>query len=145
MKRIIIFDIDGTLADVSHRVDRIPNWKHFQTDHHLDTPIKAIVDLFQNLEDNPRRDYAVYCVSARMEHEREATNKWLTEHGIYYNELILRQNNDIRDDDIFKEEVLQRLKQEGREILFVVEDRKRVVDMWRRNGVTCLQCADGDF
>lgn len=29
--------------------------------------------------------------------------------------------------------------------LFFIDDRKRVVDMWRRRGLTCLHCANGDF
>jgi hypothetical protein len=30
-------------------------------------------------------------------------------------------------------------------ILFVVEDRSRVVKMWRSEGLVCLQCAPGEF
>ena len=30
-------------------------------------------------------------------------------------------------------------------ILFVVEDRSRVVEMWRSEGLACLQCAPGEF
>jgi hypothetical protein len=30
-------------------------------------------------------------------------------------------------------------------ILFVVEDRNRVVEMWRSEGLVCLQCAPGEF
>jgi|TARA_R110000823_G_scaffold205986_1_gene336775 hypothetical protein len=30
-------------------------------------------------------------------------------------------------------------------ILYAVDDRQQVVDMWRSNGITCLQCAVGNF
>jgi hypothetical protein len=30
-------------------------------------------------------------------------------------------------------------------ILFAIDDRQQVVDMWRRRGITALQCAKGDF
>jgi hypothetical protein len=30
-------------------------------------------------------------------------------------------------------------------VLFVVEDRNRVVEMWREEGLVCLQCAPGEF
>ena len=30
-------------------------------------------------------------------------------------------------------------------ILCVFDDRQKVVDMWRRNGVTCFQVDDGNF
>jgi hypothetical protein len=31
------------------------------------------------------------------------------------------------------------------QVIFVVEDRKSVVQMWRKLGPVCLQCADGEF
>jgi len=40
---------------------------------------------------------------------------------------------------------LHKLIAEGARIEFVVDDRQQVVDMWRRNGITCLQCDVGDF
>lgn len=57
----------------------------------------------------------------------------------------MRPANDHRPDDIIKQEMLDKLKAEGHDIWFVVDDRQRVVDMWRRNGITVLQCAPGDF
>ena len=31
------------------------------------------------------------------------------------------------------------------DVLMTVDDRQRVVDMWRAEGLTCLQVAPGDF
>ena len=141
--KTIIFDIDGTLANISNRVGRIPNWKYFQTDHHLDKPIEAIVTLFHTLYNTCL--FRLICVSGRLESEREATTEWLTGHGIYYEQLIMRPDGNYISDDVLKEKVLKRLQAEGHDILFVVDDRKRVVDMWRRNNIMCLQCAEGDY
>ena len=44
-----------------------------------------------------------------------------------------------------KKEILGKLKAENKDILFVVDDRQQVVNMWRDNGITCLQCDKGDF
>ena len=30
-------------------------------------------------------------------------------------------------------------------VAMVFDDRQQVVDMWRQNGLTCFQVADGDF
>ena len=30
-------------------------------------------------------------------------------------------------------------------VAMVFDDRNQVVDMWRQNGLTCFQVADGDF
>ena len=57
----------------------------------------------------------------------------------------MRPEGDYRPDYQVKQEMLNSLKAEGFEVLFTVDDRKQVVDMWRRNGITCLQCAEGNF
>ncbi len=57
----------------------------------------------------------------------------------------MRKGKDNRKDAIIKKEILGLLRQEGKEILFAVDDRQQVVDMWRENGITCLQCDIGDF
>ena len=31
------------------------------------------------------------------------------------------------------------------DVFCVVDDRQKVVDMWRENGLTCFQVAPGDF
>ena len=31
------------------------------------------------------------------------------------------------------------------DVFAVFDDRQQVVDMWRANGLTCFQVADGDF
>ncbi|WP_202926579.1 hypothetical protein [Piscirickettsia salmonis] len=48
-------------------------------------------------------------------------------------------------DNIIKEEILDRLLSNNKHILFVIDDRRQVVDMWRRRGIVCLQCAEGNF
>ena len=44
-----------------------------------------------------------------------------------------------------KEELLAQVKADGYEPILAFEDRERVVDMWRRNGIQCCQVAPGDF
>ncbi len=55
----------------------------------------------------------------------------------------LRKDNDRRSDTEVKRELLATLDKS--KILFVVEDRSRVVEMWRSEGLVCLQCAPGEF
>ena len=63
--------------------------------------------------------------------------------------LLLRSNNDFRPDTIVKKELLDKyLADNGYtkdDVAFILEDRSSVVKMWRENGYTCLQVADGDF
>jgi hypothetical protein len=58
-------------------------------------------------------------------------------------DLLLRKDNDRRADGVVKREMLAAIDKSR--ILFVVEDRSRVVEMWRSEGLVCLQCAPGEF
>jgi hypothetical protein len=57
----------------------------------------------------------------------------------------MRKQWDRRDDDIVKFELLEQIYEAGYEPVLVLEDRNRVVKMWRAAGLRCLQVADGDF
>jgi hypothetical protein len=69
--------------------------------------------------------------------------KWLAEKGVNYHDLLLRKDKDRRADSVVKREMLATIDKS--KILFVVEDRSRVVEMWRSEGLVCLQCAPGEF
>lgn len=146
-KPAIIFDIDGTLADIEHRRHHLdeekPNWHAFNNEMGEDTPNKPIVALYKTLWDSG--NYELILVSGRAEEHRKITENWLVWNEIPFERLLMRPLKDFRADYIIKEEILDKLRAEGKEILFTVDDRKQVVDMWRRNGITCLQCAEGDF
>ena len=68
---------------------------------------------------------------------------WLAREGVRYHELRLRRDGDRRSDTVAKREMVADL--DRGHVLFIVEDRTSVVDMWRAEGFVCLQCAPGDF
>lgn len=143
-REIVIFDIDGTLADVSERIHHLrrspKNWSGFFAGMAQDEAIHSMVRLCNLLFDAGVR--IVLC-SGRNESHRATTETWLAREGVRYHELRLRRDDDRRSDVLAKREMLAGLPKE--QILFVVEDRARVVEMWRAEGLTCLQCAPGDF
>jgi hypothetical protein len=53
----------------------------------------------------------------------------------------MRLAGDTRADHIVKEEMLARIRTDGFEPLAAIDDRKQIVDMWRRNGLLCFQVA----
>jgi len=57
----------------------------------------------------------------------------------------MRPTGDNRKDAIVKREIFDREIRDRYRILFVLDDRNQVVDMWRELGLTCLQVAPGDF
>lgn len=142
----VIFDIDGTLADNSHRrhyiSGREPDWESFNGESSNDSPNIPVVTLLRMMKD---AGYRIILSTGRFEKDRNRTEKWLEDNAIFYHDLFMRPDGDHRPDYEVKEDMLREL-QIGREnILFVVDDRSSVVEMWRRNGLTVLQCAKGDF
>lgn len=119
------------------------DWKQFNDQMGEDIPNEPIVELYKVLWLSSR--YELLLVSGRSEEYRKVTETWLTWNDIPFSRLIMRPLNDNRADHVVKQEILNGLLNEGKKIAFVVDDRKQVVDMWRRNGITCLQCAEGDF
>ena len=145
-KLLALFDIDGTLADISHRRYLVecsePNWKQFFALMGDDKPNEPIVSLYRTIWAST--NYECVLVSGRPEKYRELTEQWLFWNDIPFTKLIMRPNNDNRPDSVVKEQVLKSLLADNKQIAFVVDDRKSVVDMWRSNGVICLQCDDYD-
>lgn len=153
MKNYIIFDIDGTLADISQRLHFIQgekkDWESFYNAMDKDQPIYEMalllrVLLFTTLTDT---EYEVVFVTGRPEKYREKTMKWLSNIAHIENlndRLFMRKDGDFRQDYVIKREIVEKLKERG-PIRMAFEDRDQVVQMYRSLGIRCLQVADGDF
>ncbi len=147
MNATVLFDIDGTLADIQHRRHFVSgdksDWKSFNSRMGDDTPNWPVVSLYQTLWESQK--YNLILISGRREESRKATETWLIWNSIPFDRLLMRPLGDFRSDVEVKQDILNQLLDEGLEISFVVDDRDSVVEMWRSNGITCLQCAEGDF
>lgn len=128
----IMVDIDGTLAHMTGRSPYDYSRVHEDT---VDEVVASIIEHYPH----------VVVMSGRPEDCRGATEKWLAENGINYERLFMRPSGDKRPDDIVKWEMYQTNVEPHYHIDFVLDDRNRVVKMWRANGLKCLQVADGDF
>lgn len=148
---IYIFDLDGTLADISHRIHHIvkprgqvADWDSFFKACVHDKVIPAMRDLANDLENHT--NVLIWIVSGRSSVVARETCEWLAKHNVKHDWLFMRAEGDHRPDYVLKEEWLNCLPKNVRgNIVCVFEDRKSVVDMWRRNGIMCCQVNDGDF
>jgi phosphoglycolate phosphatase-like HAD superfamily hydrolase len=142
MKDIVVFDLDGTLADCSHRLHHIlkepKDWDAFFKECDKDAPITYMIDFFHTLSCH----YTTYIVTGRSEVAKQQTETWLLDKRCFPDRLIMRQEGDHTDDHILKLKMVEDFKDR---IAFVFEDRTRVVKMWRDAGIPCFQVADGDF
>jgi hypothetical protein len=88
-------------------------------------------------------DMSVIFTSGRDETARHDTMQWLEEHvGTPDFQLLLRDAGDSRADEIVKQEMLDKVRL-FYNIIMVFDDRQKVVNMWRANGLTCLQVTPG--
>lgn len=148
----IIFDMDGTLAHMHpERAAAIKgerkDWKKFFDPALVfgDTPNLPIISIFRDLR-MAAVGNRIIIATGRPEKLRETTAAWL--HNYTNSDplpIYMRANGDFRADDIVKEEMLAKIRAHGFNPTIAFDDRDRVVAMWRRNGLTCLQVAEGDF
>jgi hypothetical protein len=141
MTDAVIFDLDGTLADCTHRLHHVKhgkrNWDAFFATMAEDRPIASVVRLLHTFADCG--EPILFC-SGRPETYREITEKWLSDHGIYdAPRLYMRAEGDTRPDYIVKRQILDGIRQDGFEPWLVIDDRPSVVAMWREAGLCCLQ------
>lgn len=148
-RKALIVDIDGTISDASNRkhyVENKPkNFKAFYSELINDNPNTWCVDLVRKLSDDD--GYEIIYVTGRPDNYRTLTEEWFRRWGIYFDEdlLFMRKEGDFREDYVVKEEIYNNFIKDKFDILVAIDDRKQVVDMWRRNGIICLQCDEGNF
>ena len=139
-----IFDIDGTLADCSHRLHHIQkqpkDWTAFFAEVLDDEPIPHVVALAKSLAER----HEIVFVSGRSDQCRGQTELWLCRHA-FFAPLFMRRAGDHRDDDVVKIEILAEVRAAGYEPIMAFDDRDRVVAAWRAAGIPCAQVAPGDF
>lgn len=135
-----VFDLDGTLADCSHRLHHLErkDWRAFFAACGEDGLIEHMRAVFWALAANDNR---VEIWSGRSDECRAETEAWLDRHDIVPSALLMRTAGDHRPDDEVKREFLRG----GGVPDMIFDDRKRVVDMWRAEGIPCAQVADGEF
>ena len=160
MKDIIICDLDGTLCDITHRLHHVEqspkNWDAFFAGVLGDSVNEPVLRVLQEMTlgncgcSYGERREIIFC-SGRPERCRTDTVEWLrrAEEDRFDPEsenykLYMRKDGDFRPDHEVKQEILDSSIDKDR-VLFVLDDRQQVVDMWRRNGLTCFQVAEGNF
>jgi hypothetical protein len=142
-----IFDIDGTLADNSHRTHHLTktpkDWNAYHVNVEFDTVILHVRTLLRHLNNHAS---IVFC-SGRHDGQRDLTEKWILQHTdvTARGYLYMRKEGDHRPDHIIKLELLAQIRADGFDPIMAFDDRNSVVKMWRDAGVPCAQVAEGDF
>jgi len=154
-KDVVIFDLDGTLADIDARrkLSTKPNGKmdwdtFFDPDNiSLDLPNNPVIKMAQTLD---AQGFTIVIFSGRSKATKDATAAWLDKHNVPFNVMKMRPTGHpwaFMPDDKLKKHWLDDIFPDDQKdrILCIFDDRDKVVNMWRDNGLTCFQVAPGDF
>jgi hypothetical protein len=160
-KPIALVDIDGTLADGSHREHHVngecvqcsphgalfkdecnacggtgtakKNWDLYFSLMHLDKPVDFVVRWVRELS----KTHTICVVSARPDTYQFETMDWLRYTAqLEYDYIFMRRGGDKRNDVEVKAEILNDLPKD--QINIVLDDRPSVVRMWKQNGVRVI-------
>ncbi|MFE0645535.1 AAA family ATPase [Streptomyces sp. NPDC058877] len=133
----VMCDIDGTLA---LRADRGP-YDFGRCDRDLlNGSVRDALRAFRSSE----RDRIVL-LSGRSEDHRALTEEWLARHEVPYDELWMRASGDGRSDDLVKAELFDAHVRHRYAVRVSLDDRDRVVALWRRMGLPTWQVNYGAF
>ena len=161
MRPLYIFDLDGTLALIEHRLHFIQqspkDWRGFFGAVSNDAPNLPVIRTLQALR---KAGAECWIWSGRSDECKAATVAWLQRHGCFGfptdvlwawpfgapERFRMRKAGDYRDDvDVKREWLAEMEPPEFDRLTGVFDDRARVVEMWRSAGVPCFQVAAGDF
>lgn len=145
--RYVVCDLDGTMCNIDHRLHYIQNggkkdWTSFYSKIKEDTVNEWCQDIVQSMSD---LCYGIVYCSGRPDTYEKDTREWIDEKNLPINHLFMRPRNDFRPDYVVKEVILDFELLTRFDIYFIMDDRRQVVDLWRRRGFTCLQVAEGEF
>lgn len=126
--KCVILDVDGTVAKVNGR--GFFDWDKVSTD----LPHQHVIDIVKGIQD----DTYIVCMSGRDEVCRQDTEAWLLQHGIYFDELHMRKQGDMRKDTVVKEELFWEHVADNWNVQFAVDDRPSVLRLWVELGIPII-------
>lgn len=147
--KVLLWDLDGTLADNRHRLhlikspeiqgageELVPDWAAYEALASEDPLIAASAAAYRTT------NFINVILTGRMEKEREATVTWLKKHALLVQRLLMRPNGDTRPNVEIKREALEALRLVYGPSLTIVaafEDDPRVVAMYREREIPVFQ------
>ena len=169
MKKTIIFDLDGTLANIDERKQKAQwesnnkamDWDIFFDPENikLDKPNLPVIKCAQMFHE---QGYKIVIFSGRNDRSFATTKEWLSNHNVPYDLLVCRPDK-FKDESwpvaegnpatyamrFMPDEKLKKVMLDTfvdiDDVFCIFEDRKKVVDMWRGLGLTCFEVEEAIF
>jgi phosphoglycolate phosphatase-like HAD superfamily hydrolase len=134
LPRVVVFDVDGVLADVRHRlrhVERGPkDWPAFFAAMGEDGPLEEGI---RRARAEAEAGHGIVYLTGRNETYRRVTEAWFAQHGLPEGRLVMRRDDDRRPARLFKPQALARIARTA-EVVAVIDDDEAVVTVLRAAG-----------
>ena len=132
----VIFDMDGTLCDVTsvrhHILDR--RRRNYHAFHYLSVFCPPIHWVRERAVDLAIEGVTIIVVTARREEWRHLTTAWLWQNGVPYDAIHMRAQDDDRKDKAVKSDILD-LLQETYTIEHAYDDNPSIIELWQERGI----------
>lgn len=140
---VVIFDVDGVLADAAGRQHHLDqgDWRRFFDEVGEDPLVEEVARLADLLVD----DLVVVLVTGRPRRVQDATVAWLERHDLRWDLLIMRDFGDYAGVDRYKRDSLHRLRDLGYDVRLALDDDPKNHAMYVDEGVPCLYVHSGYY
>lgn len=135
MKKAVLYDLDGTLVDVSGLYEWVTekrtDYQIFHDRVEFAPPIDYVV---RQAQIDWEAGLEVLIGTARNGRYMAATERWLAKNDVPYSVLAMRGRRDVRSSVEVKSDMLKVLRQEY-DIIRAYEDNPMICEMFRTNGI----------
>jgi FMN phosphatase YigB (HAD superfamily) len=146
----IVFDLDGTLADSSHRehLAQSKQWDEFHSASYQD-PLNDDVAFL--LRSAPLNGCCGMVLTGRNKKYWSTTLTWFSHKGILglVDELLMRPDDDFSSDAVVKPRLLAEyfgsIERAREDVVVILEDREKMVECWRNLEFKCWQVRTGAY
>jgi predicted kinase len=138
----VVIDLDGTLTSAAWRVrhleGRRKDWPRFFAGMAHDAPVRPLIELTGWIAEQA----TVVLLTGRPDDHEPVIRRWLADHGVPYERLLMRASGDRRPDTVVKRERYRRDIAPHHDVRLVIDDRPGVIEMWREEGLYVLTAVD---
>jgi len=135
LPKAIIVDMDGTLADTSHR-------NPYDTANCLQDALHHAMR--ETVVRYHQAGYTIVILTGRDDKWAGLTSQWLHHHNVPYDVLIMRpETMRGQKGPIVKQALFDTQIRDEYDVEWAFDDMTEIIQMWKSIGVPCIQVNDG--
>ena len=140
----VIFDVDGTLANVDPFLYHVRGpKKDYDAFHEASVDALPNFDVVTMLNHAAADGHSIIVVTARREHWRPHTSMWMARNNIRSHAMFMRGNEDYRPDYEVKKDILDRIISTW-DVVHAVDDNPHVIKLWEEHGISTTKIGEWD-